>query len=248
ETKGVQQLASEAPSPAPGGRGNGTQCRGAGQRQTASAASPQLCISNSASAPQVITRNNHRYLHIPCNRLADVIYLPIPPITIPEALGALDLLADLNIPPPPDYRDHPFACAHCWQMRRTTLANYAGWNDFVSYISAGLLYGHEVERTSAEAQPRRKRPYAPRPGRAPSQRRAQVLQGLLAGQTYNQIARALGVSYHTVHLHTKKLYKQHNVHSRTELQAMLCATNSVHITANDWRMPSELPTANGVLR
>ncbi|MCZ6834655.1 MAG: hypothetical protein O7G85_02680 [Planctomycetota bacterium] len=42
-----------------------------------------------------------------------------------------------------------FACAHCWKPIATDTGNHGGteaWNLFVSHVSGGLLYGHEVKR------------------------------------------------------------------------------------------------------
>lgn len=50
-----------------------------------------------------------------------------------------------------------FACKECWQVRNITLTDHSGWNDFVTHISGGLLYGQEVERPLTEAPLHRKR-------------------------------------------------------------------------------------------
>ena len=42
-----------------------------------------------------------------------------------------------------------------------------GWNDFVTYISGGLLYGREVERPLDEAPVVRKHVYGKRRSRKP---------------------------------------------------------------------------------
>lgn len=39
-----------------------------------------------------------------------------------------------------------FACSDCWGVRNFSICGYRGWNDFVSYISGGLLYGKEVKQ------------------------------------------------------------------------------------------------------
>jgi hypothetical protein len=38
------------------------------------------------------------------------------------------------------------ACEHCWGVRRLSMTSYRGWNEFVTYISGGLLYGRDVKR------------------------------------------------------------------------------------------------------
>ncbi len=39
-----------------------------------------------------------------------------------------------------------FACSTCWRVRNFSLCDYRGWNEFVSYLSGGLLFGREVKR------------------------------------------------------------------------------------------------------
>jgi len=39
-----------------------------------------------------------------------------------------------------------FACGPCWGLRSACMANDAGWNEFISQISGGLLYGRDVPR------------------------------------------------------------------------------------------------------
>jgi hypothetical protein len=45
-----------------------------------------------------------------------------------------------------------FACSHCWKVRGETWADDKGggaWNSFITHISGGLLYGHDVPRPLA---------------------------------------------------------------------------------------------------
>jgi hypothetical protein len=39
-----------------------------------------------------------------------------------------------------------FACKRCWRVRGMSWADGTGWNEFVSHISGGLLYGRDVPR------------------------------------------------------------------------------------------------------
>jgi hypothetical protein len=39
-----------------------------------------------------------------------------------------------------------FACRTCWKIRRAWMAHSMGWNDFITHISGGLLYGRDVPR------------------------------------------------------------------------------------------------------
>jgi hypothetical protein len=53
-----------------------------------------------------------------------------------------------------------FACKKCWHVRTCSWANETGWNEFISVISGGLLYGHEVPRPLELCPIQRKsRPY-----------------------------------------------------------------------------------------
>jgi hypothetical protein len=45
------------------------------------------------------------------------------------------------------------------------MTSKSGWNDFVTHISGGLLYGHEVKRPLEEAPMIRKNRFSPRSGR-----------------------------------------------------------------------------------
>lgn len=55
------------------------------------------------------------------------------------------------------------------------------------------------------------------PGISPRER--QTLGHLLAGDSEKQVARKLGISPHTVHVHVKRLYRHFEVSSRGELLA-----------------------------
>ncbi|MFG0283196.1 MAG: helix-turn-helix domain-containing protein [Phycisphaerales bacterium JB039] len=168
---------------------------------------------------EVIEFQGDRYLRRRCGRRCRSVLLPVPVCTIAEMLGEEEPLAlqsarhswvnwELARP----------ACHRCWGVRHVSLIDRNGWNVFVTHLSGGLLQGHEVERDALLAPAVCKRAYRPS-RRAPSERRAQVLKGLLHGLTYKQIAAELGVGYSTVHQHVKALYKMHGVHSRGELAA-----------------------------
>ena len=48
-------------------------------------------------------------------------------------------------------------------------------------------------------------------------RQRDVLLGLIHGRGEKQIAKALEISVHTVHVYMKRVYEQYGVHTRTEL-------------------------------
>lgn len=150
-----------------------------------------------------------------CRKPARVLYYPLPPINLLKSLRLKVPQDDLDDPPPPC-----FACWRCHRVRGFSRVDRGGWNQLVAYLTGGLLYGREVERP-AWLTPDRKRPYRPRLSRAPSRRREEVLQGLLEGKTYAQIAKDLGIGWSTVHWHAKIIHKQHRVHGRAELARKL---------------------------
>jgi DNA-binding CsgD family transcriptional regulator len=59
----------------------------------------------------------------------------------------------------------------------------------------------------------------PKPGHSLTARQEQCLQEMLAGQSEKQIAKRMGLSRHTVHVHIKAIYREFNVTSRGELLA-----------------------------
>jgi DNA-binding NarL/FixJ family response regulator len=56
-----------------------------------------------------------------------------------------------------------------------------------------------------------------------SPRERQVLTATLDGQAEKQIAHALGISQHTVHVYAKRLHRRYGVSSRAELLSLWIA-------------------------
>ncbi len=110
------------------------------------------------------------------------------------------------------------ACEKCHRVRRISRCEPGFWNVIVAYLSAGLLYGPEVERP-AWLNRQRRRQYAPHPTRAPSQTRARVLSLLLAGHSSAEVAATLHLTRGTVGQICHLIYKQHGVHSVKQLLA-----------------------------
>jgi len=48
--------------------------------------------------------------------------------------------------PLPGRERRRLACERCWKVKRSTFTNSTGWNDLVSYLSGGLLYGRDVAK------------------------------------------------------------------------------------------------------
>ena len=123
--------------------------------------------------------------HIPCGRRCKYLYGPQTVWTLPMAM------AGGSLEDPDDGFDMPedsglagqwfpgmsdtvaaagsrvFACKRCWAVRAACFANETGWNEFISTISGGLLYGHEVERPLDVCPIVRKMPVYERPPRKP---------------------------------------------------------------------------------
>ncbi|MFG0285756.1 MAG: hypothetical protein ACF8R7_15170 [Phycisphaerales bacterium JB039] len=172
------------------------------------------------SGRSIVVRGGKRYLHTACGRRCNVVHLPMPVWTIPDALGLWDELAELGIGRKRAQGWAPFACAHCWKLRRLTLTGAAGWREFVSLISGGVLCGSDVARSAPEAQARRKRPYVARP-RAHGARYRQVLERMLAQQRTCDIAREMGVNYQLVYGHVRRIRERYGVRTNAELAAKL---------------------------
>jgi DNA-binding CsgD family transcriptional regulator len=109
-----------------------------------------------------------------------------------------------------------FACARCHRVRSLRRADPRFWNDLVTYLSCGLLYGSEVRRP-AWVTVQRKRAYAPRPNAPPAWRRLRVQELLLKGWSYKRIAGEMKIHWHTVMTHATRIYRQYGVHGRNEL-------------------------------
>lgn len=118
---------------------------------------------------------------VECGRLCRYLYAPLPLPTLAQSIceWALEMPEDSGL----SGAWHPgitgdlqqdvgagrrsFACKQCWGVRNPSLLNHVGWNDFVTYISGGLLYGHEVERPLDEAPCVRKHAFGKRRSRKP---------------------------------------------------------------------------------
>jgi hypothetical protein len=67
------------------------------------------------------------------------------------------------------------ACRHCWRVRNGGAAERHGWNEFVTHLSGGLLYGKEVKRPEGFGYERR-RAYVKRPRKTTRQHGALMQQ------------------------------------------------------------------------
>lgn len=162
-----------------------------------------------------------------CRREVRTIFYPLPVTNLPEFFGIDPAKTEFDAPhrPPPC-----FACVRCHRVRYFSRLDSDSWNHLVAHLSGHLLYGHEVPRPPW-LTPDRRRPYRPHLMRPPSKRREEVLQRLLKGWAYQKIARDLGVGFGTVHIHVKKIYKQHRVRGREELARQLGITLPPRLSA-----------------
>ena len=158
-----------------------------------------------------------------CRKPARTIYYAISPVNFPELLGidpapARENGADAHPAMPPC-----FACSRCHGVRHFSPVARGAWNYFVSYASAGLLYGREVPRP-AWFKPERRRAYHPLPRRAPSRRQLQVLERLKQGWPMTRIALDLRIGTSTVEAYARQVYRHHHVRTRRALMRVLGVT------------------------
>ncbi|MGB0768286.1 MAG: hypothetical protein ACPGYV_11320 [Phycisphaeraceae bacterium] len=90
-----------------------------------------------------------------CGRLVSTLYAPLPVWTIGKFVGVTEGLKVDGFAGEwqPGVMDRwagrrSLACERCWQIKRQTFTNSTGWNELVTYLSGGLLYGREVARPS----------------------------------------------------------------------------------------------------
>ncbi|MFM9994866.1 MAG: LuxR C-terminal-related transcriptional regulator [Phycisphaerales bacterium] len=110
------------------------------------------------------------------------------------------------------------ACHVCHGVVYPSMVTHSGWNRFVAHLSAGLLYGSEVERPAGMAVERRRR-YATQRRAAPQ--RDRVLALLQRGLTAARIGRRVGIARASVEGHVRRIYRVHGVRSRAGLFAAL---------------------------
>ncbi|MEM6258572.1 MAG: hypothetical protein AAGI37_09700 [Planctomycetota bacterium] len=108
-----------------------------------------------------------------CGKAVPKLYAPLPVWTIGQYLGVEEGLAVEGLSGEwlPGVIDRwagrrRLKCRRCWRVRDGGAADLHGWNEFVAYMSGGLLYGHEVEQP-ADFQYERRRAYVKRPRKKP---------------------------------------------------------------------------------
>jgi hypothetical protein len=93
-----------------------------------------------------------------CGRKCTYLYAPQTVWTLAKAIGGergFDMPDDSGLAgqwhpglndPIASRGPRSFACKTCWGVRSACMANRNGWNEFITHISGGLLYGRDVKR------------------------------------------------------------------------------------------------------
>jgi hypothetical protein len=160
-----------------------------------------------------------------CGRTAKTLLFPLPPINLLTESSQFNRGMPFHVSErrlgafAPSAKQ--FACGRCHRVRHVSPAEPSAWNHFVTYLSGGLLFGHEVEKPKGYA-PRRQRKYRPQANR-PAPRRELVRRRLIAGHTIHEIATELQVRVSAVHNHLRAMCRTEGVRDRDALMRKLCA-------------------------
>ena len=172
-----------------------------------------------------------------CKQPTRKIYYPLAPQTLFNLLGPDPTLpqgAGMPVARPHnprktqhyDLNDHPvplptFACFRCHRIRSDTRIGNAIWNQIVTHLTAGLLFGHEVTKPDWYSPTRLNT--RTRQLNRPAPRRQMVLRRLLNGWSINRIARDMHVTPTCIRIQIHHLCAQENVKNRHELARKLRA-------------------------
>ncbi len=144
-----------------------------------------------------------------CGKTSRVLFYPLRPVYGVKLLGRdfpdehLDALAEPM---------NGFACAHCHDVMYFTRVNAEAWNRLISHLKRRIAVWERGVERPGWFQWSRKRDFRPVVNREPSRRREEVRERILAGRSYNEIARDLGVSKSTVNKTCAQiLYRQERV-------------------------------------
>lgn len=193
-------------------------------------------------------RNGKMYIHLQCEKRVDSLYCPMPVWTISKWMGDLRpmvvgeeevsgvMLPRVHVPGAKDtvmpgmeewgkdMAARAFACAKCWGVRHCAMTNRHGWNEMVSHLSGGLLYGHEVERPREGRAGRVRRTFLHGKERRVEERvrvrRERVEEMLMEGKKMRVIAERLGVREQMVWRDARVIYGRYGVRRRREFVEM----------------------------
>jgi DNA-binding NarL/FixJ family response regulator len=171
-----------------------------------------------------------RWLCPGCKKEVRKVYYPLPPRTLFDFLGYDPAVCHGRVgrapqkfqrydlhkldPPPPT-----FACTRCHGIHTATRCNGSTWNQVVTHLTRGMLYGHEVEKPHWYRRQRKRARF--RVLTRPAPRRQAVLVRLSNGWTIEQISQDLLMNKPTVERNIRHICKQERVKNRTELAAKL---------------------------
>jgi hypothetical protein len=190
----------------------------------------------------------HNFLCPKCGKKSRLLYLPLPRINLlrdefrrmkDEAKdpGIASILSSF-IPHPSSFDS--FACSHCHNLKRISFAHpSSAWNEIITYLTGGLLYGHEVPKpfsgvvASATTNPpnsfdirtsdfgfeepkRRNRPHR-KITRPPSRRRQQIESLMLHGLSIKEICIELRLKPGTILFYSTQIYEKHNIRCLRDL-------------------------------
>jgi DNA-binding CsgD family transcriptional regulator len=154
-----------------------------------------------------------------CGRTCRKVVCPFPP-ELAACVWPVPRLAEIIEVPPvlAGAEGHGFACVTCHRVSYRPMRAGEAWNQVVSYLSGGLLYGAEVTPPKWAALP------APKAHPASKGRRAEVTELLMAGWSFRQMAERFGISKGSVEKYVLRTYRAHGVKSREELARSLGRT------------------------
>jgi len=168
----------------------------------------------------IVWRSGHgfwgwRWVCPRCGRKVRTLFYPMPVCNLPEFFGIEWAMGEKV-----ERKRQEFACGKCHDVWYFSRVGSVPWDLLIYHLSGGLLYGHEVKRPKWLGHERR-REFRAHLRREPSKRRQEVLELLVKGWKYRQIAAELGTGYATVCGCVKEIYRQHRVHGREELRRLM---------------------------
>lgn len=143
-----------------------------------------------------------------CAEAVVKLYYPLPEVNVLEHAAA-ELIKQFE--PRPMHRHAGFACKRCHRLRDISRSYRQFWNQLVTRLSGGLLYGREVSKPAAMSKFVRKRRCGRRRHRDAERnepRRRRVRELYEAGWTYRQMADRLGCSVDRIHYDLSILRKR----------------------------------------
>jgi DNA-binding CsgD family transcriptional regulator len=161
-----------------------------------------------------------RWLCPGCGKAVRTIYYPIPVLTLFDRWVSDPVMekklaeSDCGEGPAPT-----FACHRCHRVKFFSSVDRSTWNQVIGYLTAGMLYGCEVERPAGFVGERRRTRVRQLHREAPMRRK--VLSRLSNGWSNMRIARDLGISQNAVNLQVGAICREEEVADRHALAKKL---------------------------